>query len=159
MQLANLIDDERGSPGLPAIQALRDRGAVWSCDVDHMRRGVLRGRAVTRQEADALFEVERADIEKCPEWTAFFVEVITHYVVWETRPTGLIDSAKAEWLIARTVGAATLNGLAVLVEVLSEAHRVPLWFVATVRARAARGWAGVSEVHAAALLEAETKAA
>jgi hypothetical protein len=34
--------------------------------------------------------------------------------------------------------------------VLAEAHRVPQWFLAAVRARAARDWAGVAEARAAA---------
>jgi hypothetical protein len=41
--------------------------------------------------------------------------------------------------------AASLNGLAVLVNVLAEAHKVPLWLVSAARARAARGWPGVAE--------------
>ena len=63
--------------GLEAIRALKARGAVWDCDIELVRRGVLAGRPVTREEADALFEVERANIEKCQAWTCFLVEAIT----------------------------------------------------------------------------------
>ena len=139
--------------GVAAIMALRDRGAVWDCDLEDLRRNVLAGRPVSREEADALFDVECARIEKCPAWTAFFVEVITDHVVWEARPTGVINQAKGEWVIARADQAASLNGLAVLVNILAEAHRTPLWFLATVRARAACGWEGV-----AAAREAELRA-
>ena len=66
-------------------------------------------------------------------------------LVWEARPTGIIDEEKAEWLLDHVDRAASLNGLAVLVNVLAEAHKVPLWLVSAARARAARGWPGVAE--------------
>ncbi len=131
--------------GLEAIRALKARGAVWDCDIDLVRRGVLAGRPVTRAEADALFDVERANIEKCQAWTCFLVEAITDHLVWEARPTGIVDEEKAEWLLDHVDRAASLNGLAVLVNVLAEAHKVPLWLVSAARARAARGWPGVAE--------------
>ena len=45
----------------------------------------------------------------------------------------------------RPTGAMSVNALAVLVNVLVEAHRVPQWFLAAVRARADRGWPGVDD--------------
>ncbi len=131
--------------GLEAILALKARGAVWDCDIELVTRSVLAGRPVTRAEADALFDVECANIEKCPAWTCFLVEAITDHLVWEARPTGVIDEEKAEWLLDHVDRAASLNGLAVLVNVLAEAHKVPLWLVSAARARAARGWPGVAE--------------
>ena len=115
------------------------------CDIELVSRGVLAGRPVTRAEADALFDVERANIEKCQAWTCFLVEAITDHLVWEARPTGIIDEEKAEWLLDHVDRAASLKGLAVLVNVLAEAHKVPLWLVSAARARAARGWPGVAE--------------
>ena len=46
--------------------------------------------------------------------------------------------------------AMSVDALAVLVNVLVEAHRVPQWFLAAVRARAERGWPGVDEALRAA---------
>ena len=131
--------------GLEAILALKARGAVWDCDIELVNRSVLAGRPVTRAEADALFDVECANIEKCSAWTCFLVEAITDHLVWEARPTGIVDEEKAEWLLDHVDRAASLNGLAVLVNVLAEAHKVPLWLVSAARARAARGWPGVAE--------------
>ena len=45
----------------------------------------------------------------------------------------------------------SVDALAVLVNVLAEAHRVPRWFLAAVRARATRGWPGVDEALRAAM--------
>ena len=80
-----------------------------------------------------------------PEWTELFVEMITEHVVWQSRPTGVVSEAQAEWLIERCDACASVNALAVLVNVLGEAHRAPRWFLAAVRARAAKGWSGVEE--------------
>ena len=90
-----------------------------------------------------MFALEASPALKCAEWTAFFVETITDHVVWQSRPTGVVNESQAEWLLARADAAASLNALALLVNVLAEGHRVPMWLLAAVRARAARGWAGV----------------
>ena len=63
----------------------------------------------------------------------------------------MVDGAQAEWLLERVDSAKSVNALAVLVNVLVEAHRVPQWFVAAVRARAERGWPGVDAALKAAL--------
>jgi hypothetical protein len=106
---------------------------------------------VSREAADELFAVEGSSVEKCPEWTEFFVEMITEHVVWQSRPTGVVNEAKAERLIARADECMSIDALAALVNVLAEAHRAPPWFLAAVRARASRGWPGVNEALQAAL--------
>ena len=45
--------------------------------------------------------LDRAAPVKCPEWTAFFVEAVTDHVVWQSRPSGVVNEAQGEWLIAR----------------------------------------------------------
>ena len=105
---------------------------------------------VSREAADELFAVERAGLANAPEWTEFFVEMIVEHVVWQARPTGVVSEAQAEWLIERADECASVNALAALVNVLAEAHRAPAWFLAAVRARAARGWPGVEAALTAA---------
>jgi hypothetical protein len=104
---------------------------------------------VSREAADELFAVERSS-EKCLEWSEFFVEMITEYVVWQSRPTGVVNEAQAEWLIAWADDCMSIDALAALVNVLAEAHRAPQWFLAAVRARAGGGWPGVNEALPAA---------
>ncbi len=123
---------------------------VTAMDVAWLRREVFNGGEVTREAADELFEVERAGVAKTREWTELFVEMITEHVVWESRPTGVISETQAEWLIERCDACRSVNALAVLVNVLSEAHRAPRWFLAAVRARALQGWTGVAEALAVA---------
>jgi len=115
---------------------------VTAQDVVWLRREVFAEGEVTRETAEELFAVARAGMSNAPEWTELFVELITDYVVWQSRPTGIVTDADAEWLIALADGCKSIEALAAMVNVLAEAHRAPQWFVTAVRARAAR-WPGV----------------
>jgi len=118
---------------------------VTAQDVAWLRREVFADGEVTRETADELFEVARARMNNAPEWTELFVELITDYVVWQARPTGVVSDAQAEWLIRRADQCKSVDALAALVNVLSEAHRAPQWFVDAVKTRANGGWPGVDE--------------
>jgi hypothetical protein len=122
---------------------------VTAMDVAWLRREVFADAMVSREEADELFALERAGVAEGREWTEFFVEMITDHVVWQSRASGIVSDDQAEWLIERADACASVNGLAVLVNVLGEAHRAPKWFLAAVRARAKRGWPGVEAALAA----------
>ena len=134
------------------ISALIHGKRVSALDISWLRREVFADGDVSREAADELFAVERSKALKAPEWTAFFVEMITEHVVWQSRPTGVVNEAQAEWLIARADEARSVDALAALVNVLAEAHRVPQWLVSAVRARARGGWPGVDEALRAALV-------
>ena len=76
--------------------------------------------------------------------------MITDYALWQARPTGLLNETQAEWLLEQADSCMTVNALATLVNVLGEAHRAPRWFLAAVRARAQKQWAGLDLALAAA---------
>ena len=135
------------------IAALLRKSEINAGDVRALRRQVLGDNAIGRDEAEALFALECAPSAKCAEWTEFFVEAITDHVVWQSRPTGVVNTPQAEWLVAQVDGAKSVAALAVLVNVLAEAHRVPMWLAAAARGRANAGWSGVSEALEAARLE------
>jgi hypothetical protein len=125
--------------------------SVSPTDVAWLRREVCADGEVSRDIADDLFAVECSKIEKCPEWTEFLVEMITEHVVWQSRPTGVVNESQARWLIARTDECRSIGALAALVNVLTEAHRVPQWLAGAAHARIRRGWPGVNEaLHVAA---------
>jgi hypothetical protein len=123
---------------------------VTAQDVAWLRREVFADGEVTWAAADELFAVARARMNNAPEWTEFFVELITDHVVWQTRPTGTVTDEQAKWLLQRADECKSLEALAALVNVLAEAHRAPQWFVGAVRSRAAGGWPGVDEALRAA---------
>ena len=131
--------------GRATVLEAAQRSQITADDVAQFRRDIFADGFISRDEADALFTLDRLAHAQCPEWTAFFVEAITDHVVWQSRPTGVVNESQGEWLIARADASANLNGLAILVNVLAEANRAPMWFLAAVRARAARNWPGVAE--------------
>lgn len=136
------------------IARLAGQRRVTALDLNIVRAMLADGKGVAREEAEALFALECADNEKCPEWTDFFVEAITDHVVWQVRPTGVVNTPQAEWLVEQVDNAASVNALAALVNVIAEAHRVPVWLPAAARGRACADWTGVNEALAAARAEA-----
>ncbi len=145
--------------GRAAIVSVMNRGCVTASDVNFLRRQIFADDIISADEAEALFRLERTVSDKAPEWTPFFVEAITSYVVWQLRPTGIVNEAQGEWLIRNVDEARTLNALAALVNVMAEAHRVPLWFHAAAKARATREWPGAADALAAAEAEERMGAA
>ena len=131
---------------LVAIERLQELNAEA---VKKLRYDLFRGDAITLDEANALFDIERAAQEDCPEWAEFFVDTIVDYLLWQQRPSGVLNEAQAEWLIGQVDRSKSLAAFAILVGVLEEAHRVPGWFEAAVRGRAVRGWAGLEIPQAA----------
>ena len=116
--------------------------------VRRLRFELFRGDAISRDEADALFEIERTRPE-CLEWSEFFVDTILDYLLWQQRPSGVLNEPKAEWLMGQVDRTKTLASFALLVAVLEEAHRTPGWYLAAVRGRAAKGWAAPEIARAA----------
>lgn len=127
-------------------------GAVTSAQVLQLTRRLLDGRAINRDEADALFELDAVAGTKCAEWTECLVDAITEHVVWQSRPTGVVNSEQAEWLLAKFDASKSISALATLVNILAEADRVPVWFLAAVRGRVARHWPSVDAAMAQAAI-------
>ncbi len=121
-----------------SILALIGAGRIDKADVARLREELADSAGVDTAEADALFQLERSTKNACPEWTPFFVAAITDFVVWQARPTGVVSTAQAEWLIAQADETCSLNAFATLVNVLAEGHRVPAWLPAAVRGRGAK---------------------
>ncbi|MBV1704007.1 MAG: hypothetical protein KGI57_06735 [Hyphomicrobiales bacterium] len=131
--------------GAHLIAAMAAKGRIEASDVATLRRAFFVEGPTTREQVDALFALEAMRLSKAPEWTEFLVSTSTAHVVWESRPSGVVSESQAEWLLARADEAASVGALAALVDAMAEAQRVPAWFLAAVRARAARGWTGVNE--------------
>ncbi len=126
--------DERRALISSLAQAGRD---LLPSDVRQLRRALFEDEAVSREEAQALFHLERAQPAPCAEWTEFFIECLTDHVVWQCRPTGIVVDEQAEWLVRETDRCRLPTGAALLANVLAEAHRAPGWLIAAVRARVA----------------------
>jgi hypothetical protein len=137
--------------GYEAIVALQSAPAVRDADLAALRREVLADRSLTLAEAEALFALDGAGNAKTEGWTAFFVEAVTDFVVWQQRPTGILAEAKAEWLISQANAGMSVTVMALLVNVLAESHSVPVWFLSEVRALATRNWQALDDVRCGAI--------
>ena len=105
---------------------------------------------VSREAADELFAVERAGVALTPEWTEFFVEMITRHVIRQSDPAGVVSEERATWLLTRVDECKSVEALAALVNVLAEASSVPQWFLDAGRARVLGGWPSAGEALPAA---------
>ena len=143
------IEFEEADVPRASIAALAARAVLTDEDVAHLRRRVLRFGFVTRAEAEALFEIDGSPAQKPESWTALLVEALTDHRVWQSRPTGVLSPEQADWVLDRAAQVPTLAGLALLVNILVEAHAVPASYLVTVKARAAL-WPGLDKFLSAA---------
>ncbi|MBV1705687.1 MAG: hypothetical protein KGQ37_00595 [Hyphomicrobiales bacterium] len=84
---------------------------------------------------DHLFQLEASEAPKCAGWERFFVETLAAHVVWNLRPTGVVNEAQGEWLIRQCGTRPSPTCCQLLTHVQNQAHRVPIWFGAAVKAR------------------------
>ncbi len=132
-----------------ALVSIEREGWIDADLVRRLRFDLFRGDALTQDEAEALFSIERGLRPDCPEWRDFFVDTVVDFLLWQQRPSGVLNEAQAEWLVSQADSTRTLTAFATLVAALEEAHRTPGWFAAAVRGRFAKGWAGPEIARAA----------
>ncbi len=94
-------------------------------DVRKLRRKVLPNGLTSREEAEVLIAVDRAALSKDPAWEEFFVDSLVEFVVWTSRPTGVVDADTARWLTASLGGGTdpTDTAARIAFEVVKEAEQ------------------------------------
>jgi hypothetical protein len=112
----SLLDKASRTGSLDAADVLALRGAFYGDGV------------VGSAEAGFLFDLEDRMTAPTPEWTTFFLEAMTDYVVEQAEPHGYVDEANAQWLIERISADAhvkTETELELLVRIIEKARSVP----------------------------------
>lgn len=110
------------------VAGLASRSRILASDVLMLRREVFRDGVATRSEAESLFALDSAATNKCDEWTPFFVEAVSDYVVFAEPPSGYVSPENAAWLrraITRDGRVDTVTEFELLVTVLEKATSVP----------------------------------
>jgi hypothetical protein len=110
------------------VNRITAAGRVTPQDVMALRPVVWNDGRMGQDEADAMFRINDACYAKCPEWSDFFVEAGTAWLVEQAPPKGYVDDANASWLMARIDKDGTIEGageLELLVSVLEAASNVP----------------------------------
>jgi hypothetical protein len=109
-------------------------------DVRHLQRDVLADGIESRDECDMLIALDRAVTDKAGSWSAFVIQSVVDYVVWTSRPTGLINRDMALWLTTSLAAGTgpTPVALAIAFEAVRECERADEMLVTFVM-RWARG--------------------
>ena len=85
--------DPSAQPG-----AFAERKALSGDELRALRAQVWSGGSVSAAEADKLFDMNRS-VEPSPEWTDFFVEALSEYMLSQGEPRGYVTEDEATWLI------------------------------------------------------------
>ena len=111
------------------IEGIMEKQIIESSETSALRRWFYGEGLLNQEDAEALFSVNAALRVTNAEFSRFFVETLTDFIVYQQRPTGRISAEKSAWLIERMGGAdglvATQAELELLVAVVEEAHEVP----------------------------------
>ncbi|MFQ5380789.1 MAG: hypothetical protein ACE5EF_04070 [Dehalococcoidia bacterium] len=117
----------------PLFERIAAAGRIDADDVLALRREVFEDGGVSREEARAVFELNRACAEKDESWLDFFVDELTYYFIYQAPPRGYMSEENARFLIdevtrdGRKLGAAELQ---LVVNVIDRAHHCPETLVA-----------------------------
>jgi AcrR family transcriptional regulator len=103
-------------------------GRVSDAEIANLRQLGWSNGKITRDEAEAIFELNRQLAERSPEWVDFFVEAIGEFVLNGTEPRGYVSDEEAGWLIGALDKDGRLESMAeleLLVRVMERAQNVP----------------------------------
>lgn len=110
-----------------AEQAMAD-GSIAPNEILALRHEGWSSGVIDADEADAIFVLNERIGESSAEWSDFFVEALSEYLVNQLAPRGYVDESQAEWLIERIDNDGKLGSmteLELLVKVLEKAIGVP----------------------------------
>ena len=114
--LAELLTALKGKPHITAEDALAVRQRLYGDD------------AISRDEAQAIADIDASAASTAPEWKALYLEALSDFVVFQQTPRGYVDDATAGWLTAlvlRDGRIRTDTELEIIIEVLEKADSAP----------------------------------
>lgn len=116
------------------------KGGISADDVRQLQRDIMPDGIESRDECDVLIALDRAVADKAGAWSAFVIQSVVDYVVWTSRPTGMIDRDMALWLTTSLAAGTgpTHVALAIAFEAVRECERADELLVSFVM-RWARG--------------------
>lgn len=109
-------------------QSVAVDGVVTADEILSLRQLGWGDGQIVREEAEAIFAINRAIASPSPEWVDFFVEALGEFVLNGTEPKGMCDAEEAQWLIGgidKDGRLETMAELELLVRVLERARNVP----------------------------------
>ena len=110
-----------------AQQAAAD-GGISSEEILEMRRAGWADGKMTRSEAEAVFAAQNATANPSKDWSDFFVEAISQYVLEGSEPRGYASEDEAQWLIGQVQAdgrVCSMTELELLTRIVEKAQNVP----------------------------------
>jgi hypothetical protein len=107
------------------VDRVMDKDAIDDEDVKMLQRSILDDGVMTREVVDVLAALDRAIGSRCSDFSDYLVALIVDHVVWESRPTGVVDRETAQWLVTTlSVGEGpTPTAKRIAFEIVREAER------------------------------------
>jgi hypothetical protein len=107
------------------VDVVLEKRQITDEHVQQLAREILPDGAVSHEVVDVLVALDRAVAAPSSFWASYLVSTVVDYVVWVSRPTGVVTRDLAQWLIATlSVGEGpTDNAMRIAFEVAREAER------------------------------------
>lgn len=109
-------------------RAVAEDGRVSAEEIRSLRQLGWGDGIMTRGECEAIFTINRQIAGQSNDWTDFFVEAVSEFVLNGTEPKGMCDETEARWLIAAIDHDGRLETMAemeALVRIVERARNVP----------------------------------
>lgn len=81
------------------IQSILNAGTITKEDVLMLRADVFQDGIVDRGEAEQVFLLNDACQDRHESWNDFFVEALTDFAIWRTKPEGYVSDEDAHWIV------------------------------------------------------------
>lgn len=113
---------------LDPVGVIEAKGSITSDDLLILRQSVFKDGVVDMTEADAIFSLDRNCSEKAAVWAEFYVDSLTDYFVWKSKPSKYVSEESAKFLIDNITHDGRIDGtteLELLVNIVHWAVSVP----------------------------------
>ncbi len=112
------------NPSLDLFAAtLIEAARIRSGDVKRLQRDILPDGISSRAEAELLLRLDQSVRRADPAFSAWLVAAMADFVVWGSRPTGVVTAEATRWLAAALDAAdLTETALHIAYAVVEEAH-------------------------------------
>jgi hypothetical protein len=107
------------------VEVILEAKKIDDANVNKLARDILGDNLLSHDVVDVLIALDRAVMTPNANWAEFLVSTVVDYVVWTSRPTGIVDRDLSQWLVATlSVGdGPTANARRIAFEVVREAER------------------------------------
>ncbi len=78
-----------------------------------------------REEAEYLLMLDHANGAENNEWTAFFVESLVEFLVWQNAPCGKLSESDLDWFVGMVADAPSPSIAALLFALVRELNEAP----------------------------------